>query len=365
MKKKHNGVVSIWKFIFALPILLHHFYAINDVTGEKHQLFICGAIAVDFFFIVSGCLLAKKVASEERRQDDRPLYLATKDFMFGKIKGFYPYLLFSFLIFLGISLILHNRTPRELLGGFVDLTLLQMAGLPNLGFVGGAWFLSSMIIGMLVIYPLAKKYKKNFSWVIAPLIVIFVGGYMIKTAPSLRDAKAWIIFTTVGNAKAIFELAAGCIVYEISEWLKTISFTKIGKFTLSLIGTLSLAFVISVNLLKNDVRSFDWLFIMCLMLGVSIAFSEQTLFFNLADNRLFFFLEKVSAPLFLNNFVFIKITNEFAPFCQMAWADKCKLVFVGAILLSVVELYIIDGIQAVWRKIKKPIKGIFIVDKTI
>ena len=222
-----------------------------------------------------------------------------------------------------------------------------------------------MIIGMLVIYPLAKKYKKNFSWVIAPLIVIFVGGYMIKTAPSLRDAKAWIVFTTVGNAKAIFELAAGCIVYEISEWLKTISFTKIGKFTLSLIGTLSFAFVISVNLLKNDVRSFDWLFIMCLMVGVAIAFSEQTLFFNLADNRLFFFLEKVSAPLFLNNFVFIKITNEFAPFCQMAWADKCKLVFVGAILLSVVELYIIDGIQAVWRKIKKPVKGIFIVDKTI
>lgn len=50
-KKKHNGIISFWKFMFSIMIVIFH--SENLAFNTDYILFKDGAIAVEFFFIVS------------------------------------------------------------------------------------------------------------------------------------------------------------------------------------------------------------------------------------------------------------------------------------------------------------------------
>lgn len=67
--KKHNGIISIWKFIFAICILFHH--ASGQLVGpDDVQVLRNFAIGVNFFFIVSGFLLAKSALQKSKEQTE-------------------------------------------------------------------------------------------------------------------------------------------------------------------------------------------------------------------------------------------------------------------------------------------------------
>ena len=53
-------LVDIFKFIFSIVILLHHSYKLPSFNGE-HYILQSGALAVDFFFIISGYFMMKRV----------------------------------------------------------------------------------------------------------------------------------------------------------------------------------------------------------------------------------------------------------------------------------------------------------------
>ena len=353
VKNKHNGVISVWKFVFAIVIILHHGYLIND-NGVKHVLFICGAIAVDFFFIVSGWLMSAKVNAEAEINDERPIYKATKDFILGKIKKILPFLIFSYLIIAILCLISGSFLFKEYVQGLVDLTFLQMAGLPNTGFVGGAWYVSAMILAMLILYPLHKKLKKTFSWLIAPMIAIFFGGYLIASVESTRDVKVWLGLCYVGLIKAIFEIAIGCIAYEVSRSLGRVKFKTAGKILLSIVEIICFVIVIFFNLFFVD-RDLDWLFIILLFIGVSIAFSEQTYFYNACCNNKFYYLERLSLPMYLNNFIPIGLFKFPDFLSEFTWGEKLVIDIVLVILLSVIEIPLIALIKGRCKKLKKAI----------
>ena len=354
-KKKHNGVISIWKFIFAILIILHHGYAIHD-NGVEHTLFICGAIAVDFFFIVSGWLMSAKINAEAEINDERPIYKATKEFIFEKIKKILPFMVFSYLLIAILFLIFGGYIFKEYVQGLVDLTFLQIAGLPNTGFVGGAWYVSAMILAMLLLYPLHKKFQKTFSWLIAPMIAIFFGGYLIASVVSMRDAKVWLGLCYVGLIKAIFETAIGCIAYEVSCSLSKVKFKAAGKVFLTTVELICFVIVIFFNLFFED-RDLDWLFIILLFIGVSIAFSEQTYFYNASCNSAFYYLERLSLPMYLNNFISIKLVNSLNFLSELSWGKKLVVVVLFVILLSAIEIPLMAWITGGCKKLKKSIAG--------
>ena len=60
--KKHNGIISLWKFIFSLVIMIYH--AKIFFPEENIPIFRGGYIGVEFFFLVSGFFLAKKALKD-------------------------------------------------------------------------------------------------------------------------------------------------------------------------------------------------------------------------------------------------------------------------------------------------------------
>ena len=67
-KSKHNGIISLWKFIFAIVIVLFHS---NSYFSPEKRLFMSGGyIGVEFFFIVSGFYLAKNIQNENKSSNN-------------------------------------------------------------------------------------------------------------------------------------------------------------------------------------------------------------------------------------------------------------------------------------------------------
>lgn len=363
--KKHNGVISVWKFVFAIGILLHHLIYL-DPEGKTLDHFRCSSIGVDFFFIVSGYLLAKKVASETRKNDTRSLAVSTRDFLLRKMKGIFPYLLFSYLIMLVIMLVCTDITAWNVLMSTFDINFLIVIINPSNNILGGVWFLSAMILAMLLIYPLQKKYGKTFSWIIAPLIYVFLGGYLfINYADvSLREWKSNIGYMHLGFAKAILEISLGCTVYEITEGFKKFRFTKFGQMLLTVAELASLGGVLFANLWYRDVRRYDPAFILLLAFGIMVAFSEQTFFYKICCNRLFFYLEKLSLAIYPNNYIFIRLCNRADTFHVLTKNEKFMVVIFGTIALSVIEIPVIAGLGKLRAKIAPYAKKLVLVSES-
>ena len=342
--KKRNGIIGISKFVFAILILFSHSGDVRD-GGIKHSFCRCGAIGVDFFFLVSGYLLAKKVAGENRRGDATPLYKSTWRFLFGKIRVFYPYLLVSYVLLLILHLYAGKWGAFEYLDSMNDLFLIQSMCPDSTRIIGASWYVSAMIMAMLFVYPMLKTFGKTFSFVIAPLMTIVWGGYVFHSVSSLR---AWSNFCGIlptGLSKAVLEISLGCLVYEWSEYIRRIRFTSFARILLGIVQTAFFCFVIFMNAAFDWVRRLDWMFIILLASGIAIAFSDQIPWTRWADNKLFAYLERLSTPIYLNNFVGITLVNDVQWFQRFSWRERCVVMCGIVFLLSVAELWGIERLR--------------------
>ena len=89
IKKKHNGKISFWKFMFSLMIVALHLGVLN--TNAEYR-FSYGSIAVDFFYLVSGYLFCKKCLN--LKLDNKEVVKESFNFIINKIKRFLPYIIF-------------------------------------------------------------------------------------------------------------------------------------------------------------------------------------------------------------------------------------------------------------------------------
>lgn len=65
---KRNYTLDFLKFVFAIIVMLFHS---NSLTSDQGQMiFLNGRIGVEFFFLVSGCLMCESAVRQTDRQTD-------------------------------------------------------------------------------------------------------------------------------------------------------------------------------------------------------------------------------------------------------------------------------------------------------
>ena len=86
-----------------------------------------------------------------------------------------------------------------------------------------------MLISMIIIYPLLRKYKENFTYIIAPIITIVIGSWL---SHNYGTVSGWTHAGLVYNCllRAFFEISLGTILYKIAEKIKLINLTGFSKF---------------------------------------------------------------------------------------------------------------------------------------
>lgn len=204
------------------------------------------------------------------------------------------------------------------------------------GFVvnGIAWYLSAMFIGMVIIYPIVRKTRKDILIIYAPLAAIFMLTYLSKKYGNLNvvsDAQAYI---HPGLIRAAAELLLGVCSYIISKHIYELKPGRICCNFLSLIEIASYSLVILLCCVKKDGQD-DFILLMFLFIGITITFSGCS-----ATSRKIIIaksnvLGKISMLLFLNQRCYLYLVPEL----QLTGYAKNLAVFICFVLISSLVTY--------------------------
>ncbi len=351
--KKHNGIISFYKFCFSIMIVIFHarIFAID----KYRVLFSKGYIAVEFFFLVSGFLMAKTAFAKKDSENYNQLGQETFYFILKKIKNFFPYILFAGIIGIIVQNIYMDMNIYKNVTSIWDFLFVNMSGLRTNNVIGQTWYISAMLISMIFLYPMIRKHKYNFIYIVAPLIVILGFGFLNHQYVNLRGPDKWIGIAYKGLVRGFIELTFGAILFVICERIKKIEFNLLGKSILTFIEFLGFFSIFLIS--QFSVKSYyDYVEVLILAISITLAFSEKTLEFNLMSNKFSLWLEKISLPIFLLHIPVRDFMINSIIFENVTYKYKIISILVITFVLSLICMYLIQFLKSknyFWDKIKK------------
>ena len=338
MNTKRNGAIDFLRFFFCILIVLRH--SVHALPEDTTLVMPGGAMGVEFFFVVSGYLLA--CSAYKRVNNGNPINTAedTNIFMKNKLRSFSTELVvasvFSMIIY---PLTLIPQGPYEILVDFAkkiwNPLLLSAAGF---GVTNEIWYLSAMIIIMLAFYPLLIKFFNSFVRIVAPLIAIFVLGYLSNAFTSLLDPSYFTGLLYKGMIRAIGEIALGVAIFPLIQALSKPSLTKRAKTLVTVGAFLSIIFAYLIIQFRSD-KKLDFLCLLFITTGVILTFSHQGILADKFDNKVSFWLGKISLPLYLSHrWLALSINNVYLYLCKINFyrfgeSEKFDYFFILAVYL--------------------------------
>lgn len=352
-KEKHNGIISVWKFLFALVIAFFHgsqFYG-----DQRNPFFYGGYIAVEFFFIVSGFYFAKAVLKEEYKKET--IGTDTINFMKKKLKSLFPYILIAYII----AIVFRTKygSPLELnqiANSIWNLLLLREVGFRSILLLPQLWYLTAMLASMFILYPIVKKYKENFILIISPIIIVLGLGYLSYNWLSLDHAyQIWNGFTRTGMLRGMIEINIGMVICVINQRMKNVEYTLLGKIVITILGeSLLLIVLVIVNYLDAP-KYYDYIMLFFITIAILILVSGKTLEYEILSQKPFYYLEKLSLPIFINHVLFINIIDLVSPLSRIKPINQSILAVICTLLFSIIEQKMIENSKKseVGKKLKK------------
>ncbi len=362
MGKKRNTVVDIAKLAFAVAIVLFHGNLLVQGTYNwETDLIIMpsGYMAVEFFFIVSGYLMAAKSIAM-RNVFEGGVGSETLFFIKRKFSVMFPYFFFSWVI----GFIVQHMPPKthwnDILGDavFSVFVLLQIniSGLDGYTVSGVLWYLSAMYMAILMIYPFLSTHRNLFTRVIAPLLAIFIYGYISKTRGNLSAGTVWRGFIYIGMLRSIAGISLGCVCYEVASKLKELSLTKASKVLLTFFELAGYIFsLVMMSFLK--LTRCDFVMVLLFAVSVTISFSGQS-FSGSFFKREHHWMALLSESLYLAHGIVVGVVKEiFASFDR--WQRLPWYLFFS-LLGGIIVMLGGNVIKEVWVKQKHRLKALFL-----
>ena len=210
-----------------------------------------------------------------------------------------------------------------------------------------------MIIAMNIIYPMVLKFRKNFVYIIAPTIVVFVGGYIAHRYGNIASIDIWTGLVYKCLLRGFFEISLGVILYAVAQKLKSINFTQLAKVILTCIEIIGFTSIFIVVNIKNAHNKYDFIMILILSICISIACSEKTLLLKFCNNNFFYFLEKLSLPMYLNQIWIITLVKYIFQRYSLNYYQYCLIVLIIDIAFSIITIQLVKILKNYTGKMKK------------
>lgn len=361
MSEKRNGKIELMRFVFCMLVILFHCRNAMEIKlPAPFEFFSKGKIGVEFFFLVSGYLLAKTASKHFEAHN---ITRETQRFIYRKLRTVLPYHIIVFFVCLVLTLILKNTyTPKDCFVTVIDtlpnLFFIQNSGVHKKTLITPEWYVAAMLIVMCLIYPLVLKYKKFFMRFACPLIVILSVGYMIHTQDKLGGVERWVLGSLLpkGYFRAFCEICGGVFCYEAAVFLKRLNLNKLDRSTLTAAEVICYALPIAYSF-SDFPNYYEAYAFYSLAIAVTLSFSDVTLFNGLFENRIVYTLGEFSLPLYYTQrFGFIIIGNS--ALGEMRVRNKLLfcigLTFVTALLIKPLAKGFVKSFNNKAVKMKKP-----------
>ena len=309
-KKTRVGELDLLRFVFTMVIVFLHFG-----TG----VFSYGNIGVEFFFTLSGLLMARHAEKWDKMTPGggKDLSLVadeTWSFMKGKFSAFYQYYIVAF----AFNVIVRNMIVKHVSAKAFVKALLQSIPTVSLSFfaleeidtsyyVHSTWFLSAMLIAMFVLYPILIRHFRFSVKIVFPILTIFLLGYEQTVNGDISVWEGWAGLTYFGILRAITDIAFGASLYYISTIISgNRAFLKraerpVMRVLLTLCKLLCYGIVLLFAHKGGFGIKFDRSFQLHALLycGIGILLSYSGLGWTIPDCKLTRYLGRISVPVFI------------------------------------------------------------------
>lgn len=340
MRKEKYTAIELIRFLAAIAVAMYHF---GSFYLKVEKFFPLSYIFVEFFFIISGFFMMKHICEKEHPMEPIPYVLK-------KIKGFYPVYVITFFVQLIIFSVSNSlNSIGEVLGQLFhfkwELLLLHTAGFiqdPTFGvdyLQGQTWYLSAMVIALLLAYPLAKYYHKIFIHIICPLSCIIIYSYIAQTQGTMNVGNEYFGFILAAIPRGFAGTCAGCITYNVCTCLND---KEINKKMANILELGVYAAVVALFVLGRKFENEDGIFyVIIFSVIVTMAVLNQTTISRFLNEKLtkpLTILGKYSLYLYLCHWNVLMIMRYLIP--DMKAVPAFGIYIVGNLIYSLLLMWI-------------------------
>lgn len=348
--KEKNGKIEFFRFVFSIIIILFHCNRILGNGGSKEGLelglFPRGYIGVEFFYFVSGYLLANSVSKSQNSHlsFERGYW----KFLWGKVLPILPYHLMAFAMLFIQDCFLNAYSLFEAAKVFVHdipgLFFLQKAGFDGCRLNSVEWYISAMILAMAVIYPLCKKAFHTYSGVFAPLSAVFMIGWIFFSCGAISGSskKMPLGLGYVCFFRAFSEINLGIFAFRIAQMLGREQWSRKERFCLSALEWGGYAIAVLFSLFAVPVR-YEMIPLFALFVSVTLTFSHIAYQEHIWNRKGIYFLGKCSMVFYLNQLFAIHLVQHYASGLSLAMQSTIVVfatAMISFMLMVVGELWL-------------------------
>jgi len=326
------------------------------MTDDRYLIAKQGFLAVEFFFIVSGYLLANSAAKRDKIEDCT-LGVDTIQFILHKIGIVFPYFISAWFIAFVSKCFIYQYSIVDiyynLLYSIWELMFLRMSGIYHFQSIGHTWYISAMFIVMILIYPLNKALKDRFQLIIVPFITIIGYGFISHNYKDVNIAYVWggggVCYMAL--PRAFLAISLGCLCYAAADFLDRINFTEKGRVAFTVIECFLWLFVFS-HILFFYREKLDLVNVLFIAIATTVSFSSKSYLSQIVCGDFFSSLGKLSLTLYLNHFIVTKYVSIVAKPLNLTDIQKITVYLIGAMMMGVIGLVVGDCVKEFYNKYK-------------
>lgn len=315
-ENKRNGKIELMRFVFAIVIFFFHTSADDMIDGmntgsDIFSFFRHGNMGVEFFFLVSGYLLA---ASAYKLKNENSISKNTFVFTYKKITAFFGFHIVAW-IFAEISWFVLNRPEdshafwQDFVMTLPSLFLIQKTGFKAIDPTVVEWYLSVLIVCSFVLFALVLRFKKNFTRIAAPVLGILLVGALCRSTGDISGVFDYVLNDSVSKAmvRGFSEMCLGIFSYEIVQYVKNLNVSKCAARVMSAVE-IGAYLIVFYYIVSKESYSYEPYALLALFVAVTLSFSNITFSADRLQNKLVYTLGKLSLPIYLAHRSAIRFT---------------------------------------------------------